>query len=66
MKPQSSKPDTSFHKTPAPDKAKSEVLSSTLIRDVDLAIDDDSEPDCDPYNATGQHVMLKLKNSPKE
>ena len=54
----------SFHKTPVTDEAaaeEAEVISSKLIQDTELSINDEADLGCDPYNATGQHVVLKKK-----
>jgi len=59
----------SFHKTPAvkdSDKQDSEVISTTLVNDSGLAIADDLEGSCDPYNSTGQHVIIKSKLNPED
>lgn len=53
-----------FHKTPATglaEKRGAEVLSSSLIGDSELAIAGDVDNGCDPYNTTGQHVVLPKK-----
>lgn len=53
-----------FHKTPATtlaDKQDAEVVSSSLIGEKDLAIASDANNGCDPYNTTGQHVILPKK-----
>ena len=37
------------------------VLQLDLIESSDLAIADDVNPGGDPYNSTGQHVIIKAK-----
>jgi len=59
-----------FHKTPAvtkDDREKARVVSKTLSAK-ELAIADDADDYCDPYNSTGKHVILKAKllNNSKE
>jgi len=52
-----------FHKTPAvtkDDKEEAKVVSASL-RNAELAIADESDDYCDPYNSTGKHVVLKAK-----
>jgi hypothetical protein len=59
----------SYHKTPVADDSalkEAEVISSKLTVDANLTIDEDPEQGCDPYNATGQHVILQQKKLPKE
>ena len=42
------------------------VTSSRLIGAVDLSISEDCDPGGDPYNSTGQHVIIKLKTDLQE
>ncbi len=37
------------------------ITSSRLIGAVDLSISEDCDPGGDPYNSTGQHVIIKPK-----
>ena len=58
------KPDFSFHKTPIvteKSSAESEIISVALTQQTELALDDDYDTGSDPYNATGQHVVLNKK-----
>jgi hypothetical protein len=69
MSSHNAKPEFSIYKTPVADDAAVEearVISSKLVSDADLMIDDEFDHGCDPYNATGQHVILKQKKSPKK
>ena len=53
-----------FHKTPATteaDKEDAEVVSTTLTSNTGLSIADDADAGSDPYNNTGQHVVLEAK-----
>lgn len=64
MNSHNTKPTYSFHKTPVitdSDNDEAEVVSTSLVRNVDLKIVDDETSGCDPYNSTGQHVILKSK-----
>jgi len=59
------KPEMSYHKTPAASAesiAEARVLSSSLIVQTELSLDDDFDLGTDPYNSTGQHVILGQKN----
>ena len=63
MNSHNTKPTFAFHKTPAvtkDDKEEAEVVSASLTT-ADLAIADDVNDFCDPYNSTGKHVVLKAK-----
>ena len=42
------------------------MISTTLVNDSGLAIADDLEGSCDPYNSTGQHVIIKSKLNPED
>lgn len=69
MNSHNTKPEFSFYKTPVADKSEKEtakVINAKLNIDSNLTIDDDFDLGCDPYNATGQHVILKPKKSLKE
>lgn len=55
------KPEMSHHKTPVASEdsiAAAKVLSSSLIVQTELSLDDDFDLGTDPYNSTGQHVIL--------
>ena len=59
----------SFHKTPIADDSalqEAEVISSKLISEVNLTINDDQDQSCDPYNTTGQHIILRQKKLPRK
>ncbi len=63
MKSHNSKAAFAFHKTPAVSRAGKEeakIISATLNA-ADLALADDADDFCDPYNSTGKHVILKAK-----
>jgi hypothetical protein len=52
-----------YHRTPRVTNAEKEnakVISTTLVRNSELAIAPDNDG-CDPYNSTGQHVVIKSK-----
>ena len=69
MNSHNAKPVFSYYKTPVADDSALEearVISSKLTGDANLTIDDDPEQGCDPYNATGQHIILRQKKLPKE
>lgn len=69
MNSHNTKPDFSFYKTPALDKDDIEaakVISSRLSHDADLSIEEDMDAGCDPYNTTGQHVILMQKKLPRD
>ncbi len=64
MNSHNTKTSFSFHKTPVTtdtDKREAEVLSSSLMGESELAIAGDVDNGCDPYNTTGQHVILQNK-----
>ena len=68
MNSHNANPAFAFHKTPVADDSAVEaakVVSEKLIKDLDLTFDDD-DTGGDPYNTTGQHVVLKQKKLPKE
>ena len=63
MNSHNTKPTFAFHKTPGvtkDDKDEAEVVSASLSA-AELAIAEDSDDFCDPYNSTGKHVVLKAK-----
>jgi hypothetical protein len=43
------------------DREAVRVTKSQLIGAVDLSISEDCDPGSDPYNSTGQHVIIKPK-----
>ena len=62
------RPTFSDHKTPVADESaqkEARVISTKLTTEANLSIDDDMQQDCDPYNTTGQHVILRQKKLPK-
>jgi len=64
MNSHNTKPTYSFHKTPVITDSgndEAEVVSTSLVRNVDLKIVDEEISGCDPYNSTGQHVVIKSK-----
>lgn len=53
-----------FHKTVVPtvaDGAEAKVVKARLDSKASLSIADDPDFGCDPYNSTGQHVILDSK-----
>lgn len=53
-----------FHKTPgvaADDRARRRAAGDALTKEVKLAIADDDDAYCDPYNSTGKHVVLQAR-----
>jgi len=69
MNSHNAKAENSFYKTPVADDAaveEAKVVGTKLITDAELTINDDADFGCDPYNATGQHVILKQKKSTKK
>ena len=42
------------------------VTKSSLIGAVDLSLSEDCDPGGDPYNSTGQHVIIKPKRDPQD
>ena len=69
MNSHNTKPEFSYSKTPVTDDSvveKAKVISAKLISDANLTIEADIDDGCDPYNTTGQHVILKAKKLPKE
>jgi hypothetical protein len=43
-----------------------QVIDSDVNYSDQLAIDDGVDADCDPYNTTGSHVILQLKQDADE
>jgi len=63
MNSHNTKPTFAFHKTPVvtkDDKEDAKVVGASL-NSGELAIADDADDFCDPYNSTGKHVILKAK-----
>ncbi|MDH3439405.1 MAG: hypothetical protein OEM63_01540 [Gammaproteobacteria bacterium] len=63
MNSHNTKPAFAFHKTPGVTKddiEKSKVVTASLSG-AELAIADEADDYCDPYNSTGKHVVLKAK-----
>ena len=42
------------------------VIASNLIEATELAITEDGDTGSDPYNSTGQHVIIKAKLIPED
>ena len=42
------------------------VIASNLIEATELAISEDDDTGSDPYNSTGQHVIIKSKLIPED
>jgi len=68
MKTDDLHPTFSYHKSPpkpTADKARRvampRIIADRVVGDVELTIADDAEFGCDPYNSTGQHVILHAK-----
>lgn len=64
MNSHNTKPVFEYHKTPIlTEEVKLETRSArkTMNQDLKLAIAEDMADSCDPYNSTGQHVILKAK-----
>ena len=63
MNSHNTKPSFAFHKTPV--ASKDDMDDGNVIRRSleapDLAIADEADNFCDPYNSTGKHVILKAK-----
>lgn len=56
--------DFAFHKTPVTThsrKREAGHVSAKLVRHTPLSLADDPDIGCDPYNSTGQHVILQAK-----
>ncbi len=57
-----------FHKTPVLTeevRIETDVVSKSLTRNANLAIAEYVDDGCDPYNSTGQHVVIKTRLSQK-
>ena len=63
MNSHNSKPASVFHKNPVAGKDEKDkaYLVSTLLNATDLALADESDDFCDPYNSTGKHFILNAK-----
>jgi len=69
MNSHNTKPDLAFYKTPVLDKEdieEAKVVSTRLSNDANLVIEDDPDTGFDPYNSTGQHVILQQKRFSKD
>lgn len=69
MNSHNTKPEFSIYKTPAlgkDDIEEAKIVSTRLTGDVNLTIEDDSDSGFDPYNTTGQHLILRQKKFPKK
>ena len=69
MSSHNANPAFAFHKTPVADEStveEAKVVSTKLTKDVDLTFNADDDQGGDPYNTTGQHVILRQKKLPKE
>ena len=69
MNSHNTKPAFDYHKTPVLTeevKLETRVVSKALNEDVSLSIADENEDGCDPYNSTGQHVVLQARLRHKE
>lgn len=58
------KTEMSTHKTPVASEesiAAAKALTSSLVVQTELSLDDDFDLGTDPYNSTGQHVVLSQK-----
>ena len=67
MNSHNAKPQFSFYKTPARDKddiEEAKIVSTRLTSDANLSIEEDADTGCDPYNTTGQHLILQRKKLP--
>ncbi len=61
MNSHNTKPGMAFHKTPAVTEkniAEANVISAALTVQTELRLDDDFDQGTDPYNATGQHMIV--------
>jgi len=45
----------------AANEEETRVVSENLIESADLSISDDDDTGSDPYNSTGQHVIIQSK-----
>jgi hypothetical protein len=68
MNSHNTKPVFTFYKTPAlgkDDIEEAKIVSARLTNDTNLSIEDDADAGFDPYNTTGQHLILRQKKLPK-
>ena len=64
MNSHNTKPVFDYHKTPVLTeevKLETKKASKSLVKEAELSIADDVDGTCDPYNSTGQHVILQAK-----
>jgi hypothetical protein len=64
MNSHNTKPAFDYHKTPVLTeevKLETKTASRNLAKEAELSIADDVDASCDPYNSTGQHVILQAK-----
>ena len=64
MNSHNTKPVFDYHKTPVLTeevKLETRAASKSLAKEAELSIADDVDGNCDPYNSTGQHVILQAK-----
>ncbi|MDH4073720.1 MAG: immune inhibitor A [Gammaproteobacteria bacterium] len=64
MNSHNSKSAFAFYRTPgmtADDRRRAKAVSNALTKDMKLAIADDDNAFCDPYNSTGRHVVLQAR-----
>ena len=64
MNSHNTKPVFDFHKTPVLTeevKLETKVVRKALNEASRLSIADDMHDSCDPYNSTGQHVILQAR-----
>lgn len=69
MNSHNTKADFTFHKTPLVTedrKQDAKLVSKVLVRNVALSIADEQDAGCDPYNSTGQHVILQARPQLKD
>ena len=62
------RPEFAFHRTAADaraDRDQTNVVSARLQAGTSLSIADDPDFGCDPYNSTGQHVILDARLADK-
>jgi hypothetical protein len=50
----------------AANEEESRVVNANLIESAALTISDDDDTGSDPYNSTGQHVIIKAKLIPED
>lgn len=63
MNSHNTKPTFAFHKTPVvtDDDIETSKRVSASLTAAELAIADEVDSYCDPYNSTGKHVVLKAR-----